>query len=251
MVHCPEWEDLFKKRPDACVESADYRRKVERWLDTLDEIRKRGIQVTTKIFPEGAHRVLLNLDDAMREKTLNYICHKLERGEKITAPDLKKSIAVWEGKEASTSCPVRKNNTNELSPAPDNEVKPPEAPIAKTLKEKILSGKEVHIPIGPAQPPAMKQTAQPAASPFSRASGNPPTPAVTDDQRSPKLNRYPLLSKSEWYGATSDFIDSCLSERYHRVISDIREAKPQRYPTPLDVICAGLEKMAESLQDGA
>jgi hypothetical protein len=147
MTHCSEWEELFKKRPEACVESADYRRKVEKWLATLEEIRKRGIQVTTKIFPEGAHRVLLTLDDEMKDKALNYICHRLDRGEKITAPDLKKSIAVWEGKAASTSCPIRKNKTNEFSNTPDNDVKSenideesnqnaPDAPIAKTLKEK-------------------------------------------------------------------------------------------------------------------
>jgi hypothetical protein len=163
MTHCPEWEDLFKKRPDACVESADYRRKVEKWLNTLEEIRKRGIQVTTKIFPEGAHRVLLALDDTMREKTLNYICHKLERGEKITAPDLKKSIAVWEGKEATTSCPVRENKTNELSPPPDNDVKPPEAPTAKTLKERF----------NPPEQPAPAKEPEPVVEPPPR----PPTPA--------------------------------------------------------------------------
>ena len=142
LTHCPEWEDLFKRRPDACVESADYRRKVEKWLTTLEEIRKRGIQVTTKIFPEGAHRVLLPLDDPMREKALNYICHKLDRGEKITAPDLKKSIAVFEGQAAATSCPVRKNNTNVLPSSPDHDVKPIEAPLV-TLGDKLQ--KEQHV----------------------------------------------------------------------------------------------------------
>jgi hypothetical protein len=146
MTYCPEWEDLFKRRPDACVESADYRRKVEKWLATLEEIRKRGVQVTTKQFPEGAHRVLLSLngDDGMREKTLNYICHKLERGEKITAPDLKKSIAVWEGKAASTSCPVVRNKTNVLSVTPD--------PGEKSDKPVPPAAVTVPIPSDPAKP---------------------------------------------------------------------------------------------------
>lgn len=123
MTHCPEWEDLFKKRPEACVESADYRRKVEKWLSTLESIRARNVQVTTKQFPEGAHRKLSPLDDQMRETALNYICHKLERGEKITSSDLEKSIAVWEGKAAAISCPIPKNNTNVLPETAHKEVK--------------------------------------------------------------------------------------------------------------------------------
>jgi len=102
------------------------------------------------------------------------------------------------------------------------------------------AAKEVHIPAG----------GQPAPV-FRTGTGAPSSPYPIEQPLS-RATHYPLLSKDEWYTATSDFLNGCLPVRYHRIIQEIREARPKDYPTPLDVIAKGLELAADTLlQDGA
>jgi hypothetical protein len=58
---------------------------------------------------------------------------------------------------------------------------------------------------------------------------------------------YPLLSESERPSATTDFIDGCLSYEHHKMITDIREVSPRKYPTSLSVIRAGIENLQKEI----
>ena len=59
-----------------------------------------------------------------------------------------------------------------------------------------------------------------------------------------EIPQYPLLSESERPSATADFIDGCLSDQHHEMITAIREASPRTYPTALSVIRTSIEHLA-------
>jgi len=127
MVHCGEkWVNMVEKTPEICEMSERYRRNVDYWIGVCDQIITRGFDrnLVFKRFPEGAARELKKCgsDDA-REKALNYICNQLKRGEKVTAPDLKAAIVMYEGGDNPTSCPAVKRGTIVPQSSPDNDVK--------------------------------------------------------------------------------------------------------------------------------
>lgn len=62
-----------------------------------------------------------------------------------------------------------------------------------------------------------------------------------------EISLYPLLSESERPSATTDFIDGCLSDQHHRMITDIREVSPRMYPTNLSVIQSGIEQLRKNV----
>ena len=144
MVHCGEkWVNMVEKHPEICEMSEEYRRKVEYWLGICDQIVARGFDrnLVTKRFPEGAARELKKCgNEEVREKALNYICSQLKRGERVTAPDLKGSIKMYEGGDNPTSCPTVKPRTIVRTSTPDHEVKNPEPSVeepAKTLADRV------------------------------------------------------------------------------------------------------------------
>lgn len=129
---------------------------------------------------------------------------------------------------------VFKMDTSKIGKKINNTEIPPQPALAEQQ-----AAKEVHI-----------QTRDQPATIFRTGTGAPSS--LPQAERPMSRAHYPLLSKDEWYTATADFLNGCLPERYHRIIQDIREARPKEYPSPLDVIAKGLELAAEDLlQDGA
>jgi len=188
MTHCGDkWEKMFESEPEACEMCEDYRRKVDKHLATLKEIRARKIEVTVKKFPEGAHRKLPAKDDPLYPRALDYVCHCLERGEKVTAGNLDATIKGWISKECS-SCSIGKksdnvvsgvkNQTNVLSPSPDHDVKPeqPAGPPATTNQE-LKSTNLVDAPAtaAPLRPPCLdgKPCPDPNGANFLKVKGDP------------------------------------------------------------------------------
>jgi len=146
MTHCGDkWERMFESDPESCDMVEDYRRKVQKHLSTLKKIRARGITVTVKTFPEGAHRELPKEDDDIYPDALDYVCHCLERGEKVTAGDLKSTVKAYREK-ACPSCAIAKNNTNVLSAPTNTDEKPTSSGevLADRLKDKPHGSSAFH-----------------------------------------------------------------------------------------------------------
>jgi hypothetical protein len=61
-----------------------------------------------------------------------------------------------------------------------------------------------------------------------------------------EIPQYPLLSESERPSAATDFIDGCLSDQHHEMITAIREISPRTYPTALSVIRTSIERLAKA-----
>ena len=144
MTHCGEkWVNMVEKHPEICEMSESYRRRVDYWIGLCDQIISRGFDrnLVFKHFPEAAAREIKKCgSDAAREKALNYICDQLKRGEKVTAPDLKEAIRMYEERENPTSCSVVKSRTIGNTSTPDHEVKNPEPAVeepAKTLADRV------------------------------------------------------------------------------------------------------------------
>lgn len=165
MVHCGErWVEMWKKHPEFCNKSRAYTQQIEYWIGLCDQIIARGFDagLVYEKFPEGAARVIKNEHNAeFKTKALNYVCECLKSGEKVTAPDLKKTIKGWAEPEDLTPCSGVKCVANATKSTPDNEVKtelppspyqpakgsipvtsdPPQPSLAAQMKEPVQPAK--------------------------------------------------------------------------------------------------------------
>jgi len=97
MSRCLEFYKKWERDPNWCEKCADSVRKINRYIDLLDDFEAKGIpkDKTIVFLPEGSARALISIqDDNIKEKAISSIQKSLESGKDSITGEFTKKLTV-------------------------------------------------------------------------------------------------------------------------------------------------------------
>ena len=145
MSYCIDFFHKFKKEGNFCGLDKSQVSRLLSYMEIVEALVKQKIPEDQiyQNFTVGAATPLISAKDKDRTDGLNYVTACLKRGEKVTQSDLQSTFKGWKESESANprpkeSCKFATPQTVDIPKTePSPRVEPvPDAPIARTLKEK-------------------------------------------------------------------------------------------------------------------
>lgn len=222
-------------------------------------------------FSVKAAEPLISSKGGARTDGLNYVTKRLKDGKKVTEKDVQTTLKSCINATTSPPLPVQKSCINAThipslpvqkswsTPTTNRDAPPVQQNNPNLVKSEKPQNEPGSDP-GPVQKPAPAEPVRPKVSHvgemaranlaerpgFQRAGSGSESmnrPPIST-QGVPRISRYPLLPRDQQDTATERFMKDCLPDKYHRMIREIRDSRPDLYPSDLDAICSAISLLA-------